>query len=168
VRILGIDPGSIALGWGIVECEGSSLRHVASGVLRPPAAAVARRLAHIQLELSDLLRLHAPHAAALESVFVSRNPRSALQLGQARGVALAVCGGAGLETAEYAPARVKSAVAGYGAADKAQVQAMVRRLLGLGRAPARDAADALAIAICHGARCRTAVRVTAALAGGRP
>jgi len=165
VRILGIDPGSIALGWGIVDCEGSSLRHVASGVVRPADADVARRLAHIQRELAELVQRHAPHSAALESVFVARNPRSALKLGQARGVALAVCGGAGLETAEYAPARVKGAVAGFGAADKAQVQAMVRRLLGLARPPARDAADALAVAICHGAQCRTLARRASALAG---
>ena len=165
MRILGIDPGSIATGWGIVECEGSALRHVASGVVRPAAADTARRLACIQRELAERVREFAPHAAALESVFVARNPRSALVLGQARGVALAVCGGAGLETAEYAPARVKGAVAGYGAADKAQVQAMVRRLLGLVRAPARDAADALAIAICHGAQCRGAARRSAAQRG---
>jgi crossover junction endodeoxyribonuclease RuvC len=167
VRILGIDPGSVATGWGIVECEGSRLRHVASGVLRPPGPDPARRLARIQLELADLVRRHAPQTAALEAVFVARNPRSALKLGQARGVALAVCGEAGLETSEYAPARVKGAVAGYGAADKAQVQAMVCRLLGLERAPARDAADALAIAICHGAQCRTAARRAVALRGAR-
>jgi crossover junction endodeoxyribonuclease RuvC len=168
VRILGIDPGSIATGWGIVESEGSALRHVASGVLRPPGSEAARRLARIQLELSELVREFAPQTAALEAVFVARNPRAALKLGQARGVALAVCGGAGLEPAEYAPARVKGAVAGYGAADKAQVQAMVCRLLGLARAPARDAADALAIAICHGAQCRTALRRAASgLRGAR-
>jgi crossover junction endodeoxyribonuclease RuvC len=167
VRVLGIDPGSVATGWGIVDCDGSRLSHVASGVLRPGERDPARRLAHIQLELAARVREFAPHSAALEAVFVARNPRAALQLGQARGVALAVCGEAGLETAEYAPARVKGAVAGYGAADKAQVQAMVRRLLGLAREPARDAADALAIAICHGAQCRTAQRRAAALRGAR-
>lgn len=165
MRILGIDPGSVATGWGIVDSEGSSLRHVASGVLRPPDPDPALRLARIQRDLAELVREFEPQTAALEAVFVARNPRSALKLGQARGVALAVCGGAGLPTTEYAPARVKGAVAGYGAADKAQVQAMVRRLLGLGRAPARDAADALAIAICHGARCRTAQRRAGALRG---
>jgi crossover junction endodeoxyribonuclease RuvC len=158
VRILGIDPGSVATGWGIVDCAGSSLRHVASGVLRPPDLDAALRLARIHSELVDLVRVHAPHSAALEAVFVARNPRAALKLGQARGVALAVCGGVGLPTTEYAPARVKGAVAGYGGADKAQVQAMVRRLLGLERLPPRDAADALAIAICHGAQCRTEAR----------
>jgi len=164
VRILGIDPGSVATGWGVVDCEGSSLHHVASGVVRPAHPDVARRLAGIQSELADLVRRHAPQTAALEAVFVSRNPRSALKLGQARGVALAVCGSAGLETTEYAPARVKGAIAGYGAADKSQVQAMVCRLLGLARLPAQDAADALAVAICHGARSRTAARRAAALA----
>jgi crossover junction endodeoxyribonuclease RuvC len=162
LRILGIDPGSVATGWGVVDCEGSRLRHVASGVLRPPDPEPARRLARIHLELAGLVQRYAPEAAALEAVFVARNPRAALKLGQARGVALAVCGGAGLEPTEYAPAHVKGAVAGYGAAGKAQVQAMVRRLLGLARVPASDAADALAVAICHSARARTATRRAAA------
>lgn len=168
MRILGIDPGSVATGWGIVEWAGSSLRHVASGVLRPGDGHPAERLARIHAELFALVQAHTPQSAALEAVFVARNPRSALKLGQARGVALAVCGTAGLEPAEYAPARVKAAVAGYGAADKVQVQAMVKRLLGLPRAPALDASDALAIAICHGAQCRTRERRGAALAELRP
>jgi crossover junction endodeoxyribonuclease RuvC len=167
VRVLGIDPGSVATGWGIVDWAGSSLHHVASGVVRPGSGDPAERLARIHAELFALVQAHAPQTAALEAVFVARNPRSALKLGQARGVALAVCGAVGLLPAEYAPARVKGAVAGYGAADKAQVQAMVQRLLGLPRLPARDAADALAIAICHGARCRSAQR-RPALAGVQP
>lgn len=168
MRILGIDPGSVATGWGVVEWGGSSLCHVASGVLRPGDADVALRLSWIHAELFALVRLHTPHTAALEAVFVARNPRAALKLGQARGVALAVCGAAGLEPAEYAPALVKGAVAGYGNADKNQVQAMVQRLLGLPRAPVRDAADALAIAICHGAQCRTRRRRDGALARVQP
>jgi crossover junction endodeoxyribonuclease RuvC len=154
VRILGIDPGSIATGFGVVDQDGSRLRHVASGVIRPGAGELAERLARIHEGLETLVQLHAPDNAALEAVFVSRNPRSALQLGHARGVALVVCGRAGLATAEYAPSTVKGAVAGYGRADKPQVQAMVQRLLGLASAPARDAADALAVAICHAAQSR--------------
>ena len=171
MRILGIDPGSIATGFGIVDLDGSCMRLVRSGVLRPPSGELAARLAWIQQRLTGLVGDLEPHAAALESVFVSRNPRSALQLGQARGVALAVCGSAGLPTAEYSPSRVKGAVAGSGRAATPQVQAMVQRLLGLQRAPARDAADALAVAICHGAESRRALaleRRRAALAGARP
>ncbi len=167
MRILGIDPGSIATGYGIVDLDGSSMRHVRSGVLRPPSGEMAVRLAWIQQRLTRIVGDLAPQSAALEAVFVSRNPRSALKLGQARGVALAVCGIAGLPTAEYSPSRVKGAVAGSGRADKPQVQAMVQRLLGLERAPASDAADALAVAICHGAEARRALALARrALPGG--
>jgi len=156
------------MGWGIVEFAGSSLSHVASGVLRPGPGRPAERLARLHTELLALVQRFAPQGAALEAVFVARNPRAALKLGQARGVELAVCGVVGLEPAEYAPARVKGAVAGYGAADKRQVQAMVQRLLGLSRVPAVDASDALAVAICHGAQCRTAIRRGAAPAQVQP
>ena len=159
MRILGIDPGSLATGYGIVESAGSRLSYVACGVIRARDGDPGRRLAAIQRSLDEVVREHRPDEAAIESVFSARNPRSALKLGQARGVALAVCGGAGLATAEYAPASVKGAVAGYGRAGKSQVQAMVQRLLGLDRAPASDAADALAVAICHGAQSRARARI---------
>jgi crossover junction endodeoxyribonuclease RuvC len=166
VRILGIDPGSIATGYGIVDLQGARLHHVASGVIRARGSDPGARLASIQTELTRLVSAHGPEEAALEAVFSARNPGAALKLGQARGVALAVCGGLGLATAEYAPARVKGAVAGYGAADKAQVQRMVQRLLGLERPPATDAADALAVAICHGAHSRARARLARAVAAG--
>ena len=155
MRILGIDPGSIATGYGIVEFAGSRLRYVDCGVIRVRGEDPGQRLASIHSRLAEIVRKHRPDEAALESVFSARNPRAALKLGQARGVALAVCGGAGLATAEYAPTSVKGAVTSYGRADKLQVRSMVQRLLGLERAPALDASDALAVAICHGAQCRT-------------
>jgi crossover junction endodeoxyribonuclease RuvC len=149
VRILGIDPGSRATGYGVVEVEGSRLTRVDGGVIRPGAQLVSKRLACIVATLEDVIRRTVPESSALESVFTARNPRSALLLGQARGAALVACGLAGLPTAEYAPAQVKRAVVGYGAAGKEQVQRMVQRLLALASPPAADEADALAVALCH-------------------
>jgi crossover junction endodeoxyribonuclease RuvC len=149
VRILGIDPGSRATGYGVVEVEGSRLARVAGGVIRPGAPLLSERLACIVATLEGVIQKTDPEGSALESVFTARNPRSALLLGQARGAALAACGIAGLPAAEYAPAQVKRAVVGYGAARKEQVQRMVQRLLGLASPPPADEADALAVAICH-------------------
>ena len=150
VRILGIDPGSRITGFGIVDLDGSELRLVRGGVIRVAGDPVERRLARIYRELLALITDLVPDSAALESIFSARNPRSALLLGQARGAALAACGQAGLVTAEYSPMQVKLAVAGYGRADKAQVQQMVQRLLGQRSRCPSDQADALAVAICHG------------------
>jgi crossover junction endodeoxyribonuclease RuvC len=150
LRILGIDPGTNATGWGVVEREGARMRHVAHGVLRPARAqSMAARLAEIHAGVVALIALHAPACVAIEQIFVAASGRSALVLGQARGVALAAIGAAGLPFDELAPQHVKLAVTGSGAADKAQVQGMVRRLLALDASPARDAADALAAAICR-------------------
>jgi crossover junction endodeoxyribonuclease RuvC len=150
LRILGIDPGTNATGYGVVERDGSRLRHVAHGTLRPRRALpMAARLASIHAGLADLIARHQPSCVALERIFVAASPRSAIVLGQARGVALAAAGAAGLSVEEVAPQQVKLAVTGTGAADKAQVQAMVRRLLGLRSLPQADAADALAAAICR-------------------
>ncbi len=148
--ILGIDPGSRCTGLGLVRFEGARLSHLASEVVRTPAGSFSRRLAEIHARLAIRLAEWQPDQVAIESVFAGRNPRSALQLGQARGVALAACGLAGLDAAEYTPAQVKIAVAGTGAAPKSQVQAMIQRLLALEAVPPSDAADALAVAICHG------------------
>ncbi len=148
--ILGIDPGSRCTGLGLVRFEGVHIRHVASEVIRTKAGSLAARLAEIHTRLAARLVEWHPDRVAIESVFTARNPRSALQLGQARGAALAVCGLAGLDAAEYTPAQVKVAVTGTGAAPKSQVQAMIQRLLALEAAPPSDAADALAVAICHG------------------
>ena len=150
MRILGIDPGSNATGYGVVERDGVRLVHIAHGTLRPVRAqSMAVRLAEIHGGVVALIRLHAPTHVAIEKIFVAASSRSALVLGQARGVALAAVGAAGLPYEEFAPQAIKLAVTGDGAAQKPQVQAMVRRLLALETLPARDAADALAAAICR-------------------
>lgn len=150
MRILGIDPGTRATGYGVVEFEGSVLRRVAGGVVRPRDGDLALRLHELYCALEQMVRETAPDRAALEAVFSARNPRSALLLGHARGVALAACAATGLVPEEYAPGRIKRAVVGYGGASKSQVQRMVQRLLGLAAPPPVDEADALAVAICHG------------------
>ncbi len=167
--ILGIDPGSRATGFGLVRFEGASVRHLASEVFRPGEGPPEGRLARIHEHLRGRLLEWRPEQVALESVFIARNPRSALLLGQARGALLAACGGAGLVCAEYAPSQVKAAVTGTGAASKVQVQQMVQRVLALAKPPPFDAADALAVALCHGhaAASSGADRVARALAADR-
>lgn len=151
VSILGIDPGSAATGYGLVEREGGALRHIAHGVLRPPRAlAPAGRLAWLHRTLLELARGHAPEVAVVEQVFVrAGNPKSALVLAEARGVVRAALAEAGLEVAELTPQEVKRSVTGSGNAKKPQVADMVKRLLALPAAPPADAADALAVAICR-------------------
>ena len=161
MRILGIDPGSVATGYGVVERRDGRLHHVAHGTLRLRRAdPLAVRLAVLQRNLAAVIASFAPDVVSVERVFVSVSARSALVLGQARGVALASAGSAGLPVAEYAAREIKQAVVGHGGAHKQQVSAMVRRLLGLEREPAYDAADALAAAICH-AHARTLVALGA-------
>jgi len=150
MRILGIDPGSAATGFGVVDSEAGKLTHVAHGTLRPsPRSSMAERLHYLHQAVSEAVLDHEPDVAVIEQVFVSANARSALVLGQARGVALAAVGAGGRVVVEYSASRIKLAVTGNGRAGKPQVQDMVRRLLDLDRPPARDAADALAAAICH-------------------
>lgn len=149
MRILGIDPGSRTTGYAVVQEQAGRLHQIVAGVIRCGSGALAQRLALLDREMARIIEETRPDVAALESVFVARNPRAALLLGHARGVALAACGRAGLVAAEYAPTRVKQAVVGSGRADKRQVQFMVRQLLGLSQDPAEDAADALAVAVCH-------------------
>ena len=148
MRILGIDPGSSATGYGVVDRLGSGLRHVTHGVLRPiKNASSADRLAYLHTEISRIVVEERPEMCVVEQVFVASSPRSALVLGQARGVALAALGTRGIPVKEISARAVKKAVVGTGAATKAQVQAMVVRLLGLTDTPPADASDALAIAI---------------------
>lgn len=148
MRIIGIDPGSRATGFGIIEVAGTRLRHVAHGVLRTRAGApLAERLAQIHRGLATVVTDHGPECAVVERVFVAGNPRSAIVLGEARGAALAALAGAGLPVDELAAREVKQAVTGRGGASKQDVQAMVCRLLALEKTPASDAADALAVAI---------------------
>ena len=150
IRIFGIDPGSAATGWGVVDCAGPRLSYVASGVLRPRRGApLPEKLADIFERLSGLIRDHAPGEAAVEETFVNASPRDALVLGQERGAALLAPARAALPVAEYAANTVKKSVVGRGHADKRQVQAMVKVLLPQCGALAADEADALAVAICH-------------------
>ncbi|MCK5747292.1 MAG: crossover junction endodeoxyribonuclease RuvC [Oricola sp.] len=150
IRILGVDPGSAATGWGVVDASGPRLSYVASGVIRPKrGGAPAEKLAAIFEGLKAVIADYAPGEAAVEETFVNANPRDALVLGQARGVALLAPGLAGLAVAEYAANSVKKSVVGRGHADKAQVAAMVKVLLPKCGVPAADEADALAVAICH-------------------
>ena len=148
--ILGLDPGLGTTGWGVVACEGSRLRHIANGCIKTRTAdALALRLAALDAALTDLIAQHAVVGVGIEEVFVNDNPRSTLKLAQARGVALAAAGRCGVAVGEYAPSLVKQAVTGSGRADKDQVRAMVERLLPGCKPAGADAADALAVAICH-------------------
>jgi crossover junction endodeoxyribonuclease RuvC len=148
--ILGIDPGSIHTGWGVVESVGSELRHIAHGTISPVhSLALGARLSEIRHGLQHVIERHRPGAASLEKVFFARNVQSALKLGQARGVALLTIAENPLALAEYSATEIKIAVVGYGQATKEQVQKMVSALLGLRGPIVADAADALAAAICH-------------------
>lgn len=150
IRILGVDPGSGATGWGLIELAGTRLSFVAAGVVRPKRAlSRAGRLAAIHDALAALITAHRPDEAAVEETFVNASPRDALVLGEARGVALLAPALAGIAVAEYAANTIKKSVVGRGHAEKAQVAAMVRVLLPASGDQAADAADALAVAICH-------------------
>jgi crossover junction endodeoxyribonuclease RuvC len=151
VRVFGIDPGSERTGYGCVESEGSRHRLVGCGAVTAPLALpFPQRLFAIHRRLAELLAEYRPESVAIETIFYAANVRSALKLGHARGVAVLAAAEAGLVVAEYTPAEVKRAVVGYGRAEKPQVQHMVKLLLGLSAAPSpHDAADALAVAICH-------------------
>lgn len=148
--ILGIDPGTRRLGWGVVTREGSRLRHQGHGVVvLDPEATLAERLAVIESELSEVIRRFGPETGSVESLFFHKDAQAAAKLGHARGVVLLCLARAGVRVAEYPPARVKRTVAGNGGADKRQVAQIVRMLLGLNSALELDASDALALAITH-------------------
>lgn len=149
MRILGIDPGSRATGFGVVEQQAGRLVHVVHGTLRPRGDSPALRLHDLHDALCGVIAAHRPEVAAVEQIYVARGARSALVLGQARGAVLSALGAAGLVVHEYTASQVKQAVTGSGRAAKLQVKTMVRRLLALERVPAADAADALAVAIRH-------------------
>ena len=149
VRILGLDPGSRVTGYGVVDAGGSGVRYVASGCIRVGNGSMPGRLLAIHRHVAELVATYAPGEIAIERVFVHRNPDSALKLGQARGAALCGACQAGASVHEYAARAVKQAVTGTGAAAKGQVQHMIKALLSVQGRMAADAADALAIAICH-------------------
>ena len=160
MRILGLDPGLGTTGWGLVEAEGNRLVHIANGQMKTDSsAALPRRLAHLADQIDAVIANHLPDAAAVEEVFVNQNPQSTLKLGQARGVVLMCAARAGMEVGEYAPTLVKKAVVGTGGAEKAQVHAMVSRLLPGAKIAGPDAADALAVAITHAHHLATAKRI---------
>src|SRR5574341_152929 len=161
MRVLGIDPGTLTTGYGLVERRGDTLQAVTFGAITTQAGLpFAQRLLRIYQELRTLLTRTRPDCAAVETVFFARNVQSALRLGQARGVALLALAEEAVAIHEYSALEVKQAITSYGRAEKAQVQEMVRLLLGLAEAPSPvDAADALAVAICH----HHAARVTARL-----
>lgn len=147
-RVLGVDPGTAVLGWGIVDGGARTVEHVASGVVRTRGTR-AERLAEICDVLGDVCARFGPVALSLEQTFVGDNVQSAFRLGEARGAVMVAACRARLEVAEYSPAQIKVAVAGSGRASKAQMQLMVGRLLGVAQAFAADEADALGAAICH-------------------
>ena len=150
IRIIGIDPGLRRTGWGIVESLGNSLRFVGSGTVRSDdKAALATRLCQLHDGLAEILHAAMPQEAAVEQTFVNKDAVATLKLGQARGIAMLVPARAGLVVAEYAPNAVKKAVIGVGHGDKKQIHMMVKVLLPKARFDSDDAADALAIAICH-------------------
>ncbi|SDK52848.1 crossover junction endodeoxyribonuclease RuvC [Paracoccus chinensis] len=149
MKVLGIDPGLVNMGWGIIVADGSRLRHVANGIIRSDSDSLAARLCDLHRGLVAVIAAHAPDAAAVEQTFVNKDAVGTLKLGQARGVALLAPAQAGIAVGEYAPNAVKKAIVGVGHAQKQQVEHMVRFQLPGVELAGPDAADALAIAICH-------------------
>ena len=149
MRILGVDPGSVKTGVGIIDMQGNRMRHVHHAMIRTGKGDFDERLHILFSGLSEIITEFKPETAAIEDVFVSKNVSSALKLGQARGALVAACGFHGLRVAPYSPTKVKQAVVGFGRADKDQVGHMIRMLLHPPEPCPEDAADALAVAICH-------------------
>ncbi len=149
-RIIGIDPGLRNMGWGMIDVEGSRLIYVAAGSVHSDAKrTLAERLKQLHDGLTEVIQTYQPQEAAVEETFVNTDPQATLKLGQARGIALVVPALAGLEVCEYGANKIKKTVVGAGHAEKAQVQMMVKMLLPKANFTSADAADALAIAICH-------------------
>lgn len=167
MRVMGIDPGLRNLGWGVIEMRGARLSHVANGICHSGAEAdLALRLLGLHRQLTEVIRLYRPDAAAVEQTFVNKDAVATLKLGQARGIALLAPAEAGIAVGEYAPNAVKKAVVGVGHADKGQVLHMVRLQLPGVEVAGPDAADALAIAICHAHHLQSNGRLEAAVARG--
>jgi crossover junction endodeoxyribonuclease RuvC len=163
IRILGLDPGLSAMGWGVIAVSGSRLTHIAHGVIATkPAIGLGARLMELHRVLVTVIAEHGPTAIAVEQAFVAKDPSAALKIGHARAVALLAAAQAGLEIAEYAPNQIKKCVVGAGHAGKEQVQFMVKRLLPACGVTKADAADALAAAIAHAHLSTTRARVLAA------
>ena len=150
-RVLGIDPGLAATGWGVIETDGSRYRHIAHGVIKTsPRESAGLRLMKLSQEIREVVRIHAPEQSGVENLYFAKNATSAIPVAQARGVVLLALAELGVPAAEYPPQAIKQAVVGQGRAEKQQVQELVRILLGLELIPKPDhASDALAAAICH-------------------
>lgn len=163
MRIIGIDPGLRSMGWGVIEVAGSRISHVANGQCESGTGELSMRLLALHTQLTAVVAQHRPDLAAVEQTFVNRDGAGTLKLGQARGVAMLVPAQAGLPVSEYAPNAVKKAVVGVGHADKRQIDHMVRLQLPGCDPVGPDAADALAIAICHSFHAQSAGRLAAAI-----
>jgi len=164
MRVLGIDPGLRNMGWGVIDVNGARLTHVANGVCHSVGDDLARRLCSLHAQLTEVVARYAPETAAVEHTFVNKDAAGTLKLGQARGIALLVPAQAGLEVGEYAPNAVKKTVVGVGHAAKQQIDHMVRLQFPGIVIAGPDAADALAVAICHAHNVQSAGRLQAALA----
>jgi len=165
--ILGIDPGSRICGYGLIKVRGNSLEYISSGVIKMGKCSFPERLHTIFTDISEIIAEYEPDAAAIEEVFMGKNASSALKLGQARGAAIVACTRFEIPVSEYAARTVKLAMVGKGQAEKSQVQHMVKSLFGLSRVPAEDAADALAIAVCHANTEKTLIRMAGTKPGRR-
>ena len=163
IRILGVDPGSRVTGYGIIDVCGNETRYLASGCIRLGNRPVPERLGQIYADLQSLIAMHKPQVMAIEQVFVSKNPSSALKLGQARGAAICAGANADLPVSEYTPTQIKQTVAGTGRAAKQQIQHMVKLLLKVQGDIAEDAADALAVALTHARISQASERLGASL-----
>lgn len=150
MRVLGIDPGSLVTGYGLVEGNGDKLTHICNGrIVCRRGTPLEKRLKEIFDELQEIIKSYNPQVVAVEKVFVSRGAESALKLGHARGVAILCAAIEGLQVFQYTPMEIKKALTGYGMAEKEQVKYMVKRLLGMPYPPETNASDALGVAICH-------------------
>ena len=163
MRVLVIDPGLRNMGWGVIDVNGSQRHHVANGICHSKGTELARRLLSLHAQLSEVFAKWQPNAAAVEQTFVNKDAVATLKLGQARAIALLVPAQAGLEVAEYAPNKVKKTIVGVGHADKVQIDHMVRLQLSGVKINGVDAADALAIALCHAHHAVTTSRLETAL-----
>jgi crossover junction endodeoxyribonuclease RuvC len=166
-RVLGLDPGSLRTGYGIIDCDGPDQRYVIAGCIRTPGGTLPERLRNIYTALAELVDAHRPDEIAIERVFLHRNPDSALKLGQARGVAMCAATLLGAPVFEYAPRAIKLALVGTGSAEKLQVAHMVKAILSIDEALGLDATDALAVGLCHG-QSRRLNLLTAGAAGSVP
>jgi crossover junction endodeoxyribonuclease RuvC len=164
MRVMGIDPGLQNMGWGVIEVDGTRLRHVANGIVHSGQGELAERLLRLYEQMRAVVAAQAPDAAAVEQTFVNKDAAGTLKLGQARAIALLVPAQAGIPIGEYAPNAVKKAVVGVGHAAKAQIDHMVRLHLPGVNLAGPDAADALAVAICHAHHLQSVTHLTAAIA----